>query len=214
MRHWEAILLAAGASSRMGRPKALLAWSGRSLVAHQLAELLATRVRRAVLVLGAKADLIAKDPEVRRLVGAGRADVVENARWAEGKCGSIRLGARALSPSATDVVLLAVDQPTAAEVLEALMGEHERLGSACSVPLHGGRRGHPVLLAARLRERLEALREEEMGLRALLGQLDAAGELRELPVRAPCVRWDLNRPEDLPAAAGETQRQDNPRSKM
>ena len=109
------------------------------------------------------------------------------------------MGVEQPRPSATDLVLLAVDQPTAAEVLEALMGEHERRAALATLPTYGGRRGHPALLSARLAARLRTLREEEMGLRALITELDGAGALFEAPVQAPCVRWDFNRPSDLVA---------------
>jgi len=183
----------------MGQVKALLPWAGTSLVGHQLRELLATRIRRAILVVGAHGAQITGQPEVRAHAAAGRVQVVTNPRWSEGKCGSIRVGVEAVAPSATDLVLLAVDQPTAAEVLEALMAEHERRAAAATLPTYGGRRGHPALLSARLGGNLRVWREGEQGLRGLIARVDAQGALVEAPVRAPWVRGDLNRPGDLAA---------------
>ncbi len=202
VRRWEAILLAAGASSRMGTPKALLPWGERTLLGHQISELLATRIARVALVLGAYTDALVREPHVALEVGRGRVRVVVNRAWSEGKCGSIRLGAGAVSPGATDIALLAVDQPTAAEVLEALMGEHEVRMSECSVPRFDGRGGHPLLLSTRYTPQLLTLSEETQGLRALLHRLERSGRVQRVPVAAPCVRWDLNRPEDVAAVRG------------
>ena len=127
---WEAILLAAGASTRMGEPKALLPWSGRRLLEHQVLEVLATRVYRVVVVLGAHRERLYPLVErgVRalggRLQGGSRLVCVVNADWRSGKCSSIRCGAEAVSPEADHVLVAAVDQPLAAEVLEALLAVH------------------------------------------------------------------------------------------
>lgn len=196
-RRWEAILLAAGASTRMGRPKALLPWSGKQLLGHQVDELLAGRIQRVVVVLGARSEMLADDPRLFAQKQRGCARVVVNTQWALGKCGSIRMGAEALADGVTDVVVLAVDQPTRAEVLEALMGAHEKVDAHCTVPLYNGRRGHPVLLSARYTSALTRLSEENQGMRALVVGLEQQGLVHELPLRAPCVRWDVNRPDDL-----------------
>lgn len=196
-RRWEALLLAAGASTRMGRPKALIPWSGRPLVQHQLRELLATRIRRVVLVLGSRAEQLQRAADVRTWSESERVSVVQNEDWAEGKCGSIRKGAEALSRGATDVALLGVDQPTSAEVLEALMSSFERRGGEGAVPVFRGKRGHPLLLGSVRLTDLHTVDEETQGVRAIVRKMDEMGTLTEVPLAAPCVRYDLNRPEDL-----------------
>lgn len=209
-RRWEAILLAAGASLRMGFPKALLRWEGIPMLAFLLRELEATRVRRIHVVLGAGAEEIRNEVE-RAALAAGipvpagaesRAQFVYNPSWHEGKSTSIRAGAEALRPDATDVLLLTVDQPVRAEVLEALMGAHERLGKGATLPVYGGKRGHPVALSARYRRELASLSEERQGLRELVCRLEAQGELAEPEIAAPCVRWNLNRAEDVARVLG------------
>lgn len=198
-REWETILLAAGASRRMGTPKALLPWGRSTLLGHQLRELLATRIARVVLVLGAYSDLLARDEEVVAQAERGTVHVAVNREWSRGKCGSLRVAGQALSSSATDIAILAVDQPTCAEVLEALMGTHEAGEAHCSVPRYNGRGGHPVLLSAQYAPDLGCLEEESQGLRALLERIEHSGRLQHVPVAAPCVRWDMNRPEDFRA---------------
>lgn len=202
---WEAILLAAGASSRMREPKALLPWSGRRLIEHQILEVLATRVQRVVVVLGAHRERIL--PRIAgglaTLGGAPAGDpsrvyCVVNPRWSMGKCESIRAGAEAVSPEADHILLAAVDQPLASEVLESLFAVHERSGRLITVPTYRGRRGHPVALRSALVSGLKELSEEREGLRSLVRAAEARGELCLAEVAAPPILWNFNRPEDLP----------------
>jgi len=207
LRCWEAVVLAAGASNRMVFHKALMPWQGQPLVAHQVKELLATRARRVVVVLGAEAQEIAA--ELQRHVpqspaapwgGEPRLEIVVNPKWREGKSSSIRSGVAALSAEVTDLLLLTVDQPIRAEVLEGLMGAHEMMGKPVTLPGAGGRKGHPVALSAGLREELGSLQEEHQGLRALIRRLEKEGGVAVYEMAAPCIFWNFNRPEDAAIA--------------
>jgi len=207
LRCWEAVVLAAGASTRMVFHKALMPWQGQPLVAHQVKELLATRARRVVVVLGAEAQEIAA--ELQRHVpqspaapwgGEPRLEIVVNPKWREGKSSSIRSGVAALSAEVTDLLLLTVDQPIRAEVLEGLMGAHEMMGKPVTLPGAGGRKGHPVALSAGLREELGSLQEEHQGLRALIRRLEKEGGVAVYEMAAPCIFWNFNRPEDAAIA--------------
>jgi nicotine blue oxidoreductase len=144
-----AILLAAGAGTRLGLgPKALLPFRGRTLV-EVLADALAEGgCREVVIVLGAAAGT------VRARTDLGRHTVVENADWAGGMGGSLRLGLSFARPG--DHVLVAlVDQPgLTPETVSRLLNTH-RPGrvTAAAYPDEAGklRRGHPLLLDSSLR---------------------------------------------------------------
>lgn len=203
LRRWEAIVLAAGASSRMGFHKAFLNWQGRPLLVHQVNELLATRVRRIVVVLGSQAErvsaLLQHALDFERDARPGpveRVQIVVNPTWHEGKSSSIRVGAAALTAEATDLLLLTVDQPIRAEVVEALMGAHERTGKDATLPSGGGRRGHPIALSTRHLAGLASVSEEEQGVRALIRRIENEGGLALYEMAAPCIFWNFNRPQD------------------
>ena len=101
------ILLAAGGSTRLGSPKQLLVYEGRTLLRRAAETLLAAGCRPVVVVLGAGAGKLT--PE---LAGLDVSTVV-NADWERGMGSSIRVGMTALSPGPqTDAVLLTLcDQP-------------------------------------------------------------------------------------------------------
>ena len=158
-----AILLAAGESSRMGRPKQLLDWRGQALIAAQVEALLAARCRPVVVVLGAH------DREVRAAIPS-RPDVqiATNRNWREGRASSIRTGARAVPPTVDAVVVVSVDQPTDASVIENLESAFDRSPDArIAVPRHDGRNGHPPLFRSELLPQLQSVTERQEGLRAL-----------------------------------------------
>ncbi len=141
------VVVAAGASTRTGaRPKALLPHpEGGTALGRVVRTLEAARFSPIVVVLGAHADLLRPEVEVTS------ARMVLHTGWARGRTGSVKQGLRqVLDPGAT-VLLWPVDHPFASiATLRALAaaapgGEGPPL-RCWVVPVHEGRRGHPVLL--------------------------------------------------------------------
>jgi molybdenum cofactor cytidylyltransferase len=103
------IVLAAGGSTRMGRPKQLLPWKGRTLLRHACEIALATPCRPVLVVLGCEASVSASELEGPDVV------TVVNPHWRQGMGHSVAVGIAALEvrvPDATGALLLLVDQPT------------------------------------------------------------------------------------------------------
>lgn len=184
------VLLAAGLSSRMGRPKQLLDWRGRPLVRHMAEAALASRLEGLVVVLGADA------PAARgALVGLdGPVQTVECADYAQGQAESLRSGLGALPAAATGAVVLLVDQPLVGPALiDRLVAAFAAEPMALAVvPRHQGRRGNPVLLAAALFPELQAL-TGDVGARGVLER--HAAQVRWLELDDPAVLLDADTPE-------------------
>lgn len=137
----EGVLLAAGAGSRMGMPKALVHDDdGRSWLAHGVETLVEGGCDRVTVVLGASAD-----EAVRLLDGLG-VDVVIASDWADGMSASLRAGLRALPDDGEVAVVLLVDLPdVTAEVVRRVVAA----GAGPAVLRRAGfdgRPGHPVLI--------------------------------------------------------------------
>lgn len=187
-----AILLCAGRSSRMGRPKPLLPWGDRTLVAYHVAELAAAGCDPVIVVLGHEAEAILPHLDHPSV------EVVVNPRYDEGRASSLRAGAQAVPYDAEAVVTLSVDQPRPRDVVARLLSAHERGGVLITQPEYRGRRGHPVVLSAALLPELRQVAEETLGLRAVLRA--HANETRLVPFDDPVVTVDVNTPDDLARA--------------
>jgi molybdenum cofactor cytidylyltransferase len=187
-----AVLLAAGESARMGSPKPLLPWGDATLIEYELAQLKASKVEKVVVVLGHRAE------SVRRRIRDSDALLVTNADYREGRAGSVRAGVQALAPDTKAVLILAVDQPRPAHLIERLVTAHRQGGGLVTVPSYQGRRGHPPIFDGSLIPELAAVREETLGLREVMRR--HAEEVREVPFDSPLVLLDINSPEDYERA--------------
>jgi len=187
-----ALLLAAGESRRMGRPKALLPWEGRSLLEYELAQVAASRIDEVVVVLGHRAG------ELLPLCRGPKVRVVVNPHYRQGPSTSLRAGVAALPAGVGAIVVLRVDQPRPQSLLDALLEAHLTQGSLITIPTYEGRRGHPPIFAPSLLPELAAVREEGQGLREVLRR--HAQEVQEVAVDSPFVLLDINRPEDYERA--------------
>jgi molybdenum cofactor cytidylyltransferase len=182
-----AIVLAGGESRRMGFPKALLAIEGHTFVEHILAAFAASRVERVYVVVGCHRD------RILATVDLAPARVVYNAQWEQGQLSSLIAGLRALPAGQYDAFLMAlVDHPFVdPAVVDALIAAYEATGRAIVVPVHEGRRGHPVLFAARLIPELLSAPLDQ-GARAVVRA--HAAEVLEIPAPAPGILADIDTP--------------------
>jgi molybdenum cofactor cytidylyltransferase len=188
-----AIVPAAGQSRRMGRAKLLLPIAGRPVLEHVLSALTSAPVAATVVVMRPEDGAL---HEIARRCGA---EAVIPAIAPQEMIVSIQHALRFLAkmhaPSADDAWLLALaDQPTLSPaVIEQLVIRWQTTSQSILVPVHDGKRGHPVLFGwSRVTEAL-ALDEGE-GLNRLVRK--AADTVEEVPVETSDIHVDLNTPEE------------------
>jgi CTP:molybdopterin cytidylyltransferase MocA len=152
----EAVILAAGSSTRLGRPKALLPLDGAPLLLRLCAVLARAGIRGGVVVAGEHAEDLraAADPSPLRIVGSAHPEA--------GRTGSVQRGLAATDP-ASDVLLWPVDRPFASEsTVRALAAARAGPGAGIGwiVPVQGGHAGHPLVLRAGVRGAVAAARPD------------------------------------------------------
>jgi molybdenum cofactor cytidylyltransferase len=152
------VVLAAGASSRLGRPKQLLSVGDRRLLQCVLDSALASRLDEVIVVLGHLAD------EVRAAIPLetdSRVKVVVNPEYAAGQSTSLRRGLHAADPSACAAAILLGDQPTlTAELIDTVVAAFLASDAHAARPVYpdaGGAPGHPVVLGREIWSGLETL---------------------------------------------------------
>lgn len=180
-----AIVLAAGASRRLGSAKQLLRDSqGHSLLVRIVRDAIDAGCDPVVVVLGAQAE------DVREVLVGEPVVCVDNAHWTDGMASSIRCGIDHIaSSSCSAMLLLACDQPAvSAAHLRALLAEHRTRGERV-VSVYEGVCGIPAVWP----------RTEWNALRALHGDRGARSLLRgdEPAIALANGALDLDTPEDV-----------------
>jgi molybdenum cofactor cytidylyltransferase len=147
-----AVLLAAGAASRMGgRPKALLELGGVPLILRQLVALSGAGVDELVVVLGHHAD------QIEAVIQKFPVTLVRNPKPDDGQVSSLRIGLQALNGKLDAVLVALADQPLIdAQDISAVIGAYKKRaeGIAVVVPRVAGEPGNPVIFSAEVREQI------------------------------------------------------------
>jgi molybdenum cofactor cytidylyltransferase len=180
-----AVILAAGGSTRMGRPKQLLPWCRRSLLRHVVDVAGEAGCDPVVVVLGAAADRLR--PELDGL----SVTTVENPEWEAGPGTSVRVGIGAVG-TADAVVFLTCDQPFVdAGHVRRLIEAHRRTGQPMAASGYDGTAGVPALFAWPCFPELTGL-APQAGARQLLARYPRRVETVPFPAGA----IDLDTPAD------------------
>ena len=174
----KAIILAAGASERLGEPKALVQLTNGLTLVEFMANLLHSH--RLEVTVVTRENLVQPMGHILKELGA---KIVLNREPEAGRTGSIQCGLRAIGDG--PVLIAPVDRPGfGSETIEALL---EAGTTAC--PVYGGRGGHPIALSASDCERvLKAA--PDTPLHDLI-------EPQRIEVDAPHLHLNIDTPEDV-----------------
>lgn len=184
-----AVILAAGASSRMGSPKALLDVGDRPGIEALLETIRAAGVETMIVVVGKHAREIVADAEL------GDAHVVENPDWKDGRTSSIQAGLHAVPAGIEAAMVANVDQPLVGlATVRGLLDAWDAAGPEIELvsPVFGKRHGHPIVIARSVFAGFYGLRGHESPRELLRGRPRV-----DVPVDDTWTIADLNTRSDL-----------------
>mgnify|MGYP001040488616 CR=1 FL=1 len=194
-----AVLLAAGAGSRMGmRPKSLLELGGVPLIRRQLIALSGAGVDEVVVVLGHYAD------RIEEAVRDFPVTVVRNAAPDDGQNSSLRMGLDALSIKLDAVVVVLADQPLInSQDISDLIGAYKKRPQGTQVvqPTVNGLPGNPVMFTAEVRDQILS-GEANVGCKQW--QAQHPEQVHRWVTDVSRYRTDVDTPEDIDALAERT----------
>lgn len=137
------IILAAGMSRRLGRPKQLLLVEGKPLIAHVVERALASRLDSVTVIVGHEAEII------RAAISPYNVTITFNPAYAEGQSTSLIAGLQRFPSETEAIVVLLADQPgIRVATINALIDERRATRAPIVMTAYGDIRSHPVLFGA------------------------------------------------------------------
>jgi molybdenum cofactor cytidylyltransferase len=189
--HVTAIILAAGGSSRMGKPKQLLEIGGKTLVSIVIEYILASIIDDIIIVTQPDLPLINDNeyPEVKRVV---------NKEWQRGQSSSMKAGLSAVDQKTEAVMFFMADQPMVDKgVINRLIISFQETGKPIISPLYNGKKGAPVIFKRRLFDELNLIQGDRGG-RDLL----EVYPVEYVNIEMPLAAMDVDTPEEYEKLMG------------
>ena len=183
-----AIILAAGASTRMKRQKLLLPFNGKTII-----ETVAENVRQSVnsnmmVVLGSHHE------QIREKFVNYNVKFCVNENYLDGMLSSVICGFRALPDEAKAALIFLGDQPQIpSQVTDLVIETWQKSGKGIVIPAFNGRRGHPVLIETRYKTEIEKL-DPHKGLRLLSEKFK--DDVFEVECNIPEILRDIDTPDE------------------
>lgn len=173
------VILAAGQSKRLGRPKQLLDIGGRPVIRCVAEVAVRARLESVIVVLGSAAD------EAERALAGLDLQIVGNPDFATGQASSLRAGLRAVPATADAILFILGDQPTiSSDVIDLVRAMYGADRSPIVQARYRGRPGHPVLFDRSLFAELADISGDQ-GARGVLRRHSADITYAEIDQDAP-----------------------------
>ena len=178
------IILAAGESKRMGKPKQLMPLGRTTILEQTVENCLNSKVNEVIVVLGHRAE------EAKRLIAARLVKLAINPNYQQGMSTSIIAGLNMVDSRARAVMIALGDQPFIdSQTLNRLIDEFYHHDKGIAIPVYRGRRGHPVIFAVRYKGELFRLKGD-IGGREIIDRYP--NDVLEVPVNCEGIYIDID----------------------
>jgi len=183
-----AMILAAGESKRMGKPKLLLPFKNKTIIETLIEKVIPSKVDNVLVVLGSDSKKI--EEKIKRF----SLKITVNPHFKKGMLSSIQWGFKALPENNQAVLVLLGDQPAVSTaIIDKIIHAYQKTGKGIVLPVYNKERGHPVLIDLKYRNEVEGL-SHEVGLRGLV--YSHPEDIMEVKVKIPSILRDIDYPED------------------
>lgn len=183
-----AIILAAGESRRMGEPKMLLPYKGKTIIEKVIENVLSSNIEKVLVVTGAEHETIIN------AISESEVTHCYNEQYREGMLSSVKCGFRSLPDNADCALIFQGDQPFIDSVtINKIINAWKESDKGIAIPVYKGKRGHPILIASKYRNEIENLNTDE-GLHALPRKFHE--DVLEVDTDAPEILRDIDTREE------------------
>ena len=184
------LILAAGLSKRMGKPKQGVLLAGRAIIDLSTEVFLSSSVDEVIVIVN--------QPHPLKRETGPRLRYVVNPDPSRGLSSSLKLGLQAVKGGSEAVVVGLGDKPLVLpETVDALVAAYRRTGARIVVPVYGGNRGNPVLFHRAMFGFILEL-SGDVGAKEVIGRHEH--EVLELPVKDQGILLDIDTPSDIDKA--------------
>lgn len=178
------ILLAAGESKRMGKPKLLLPLGGGTILEKTVDNILSSRVDEVIVVLGAEAQ------KIEKAITGKPVNIIFNPEYHQGMSTSLIAGLKQVSSQAQRVMVALSDQPLIEkDTYNKLINESLNSNKGITVPLYKTKRGNPIIFAINYKDELLSLKGDVGGREILRRHPD---DILEVAVDSGSIYINLN----------------------
>jgi len=183
-----AIILAAGESKRMGKPKLLLPFGEKTIIETVIDNVIQSKVEKILVVLGSNWKKIKK--KIKNLP----LKIIVNSNFTKGMLSSVQCGFQTLPKNTQAVLVVLGDQPAVSSaIIDKIIDAFKRIKKGIVLPVYKNNRGHPVLIDMKYRDEVENL-SPDVGLRDLV--YNHPEDILEVEVETPGILGDIDDMED------------------
>ena len=178
------MILAAGESKRMGKPKLLLPFGEKTIIEIIVATVVSSKVEQTLVILGSGRE------KIEEKIKNYPVKIVYNRDFRGGMLSSVQCGFKSLPEETRAVLVVLGDQPKiSTTVINKLIDAYKSSGKGIVLPVYKKERGHPVLIDVKYGEEVENL-SPEVGLRGTV--YNHPEDILEVEVETPSIFQDID----------------------
>lgn len=179
-----AMILAAGESKRMGKPKLLLPYGEKTIIETIVETVVSSNVENTLIILGSDRE------KIEEKIKNSPVKIVYNRDFRSGMLSSVQCGFKAVPEETRAVLVVLGDQPKiSADVIDKLIDAYKSTGKGIVLPVYKKERGHPVLIDVKYGEEVENL-SPEVGLRGTV--YNHPEDILEVDMETPSIFQDID----------------------